>query len=74
MPKQQKPFLLNGEFPEFLNKLHQQRDHFYQEVAKLSINSDDSNLEKHINEIVWMLPGSTVESHAINDNENIIFS
>ena len=42
------PFLPVMSIEDFLEKLHQERDQFYEQVASLTINTDDSCLEKHV--------------------------
>lgn len=46
------PFLLDTDLKTFLNKLHDERDDLYEQVARLTINSDDSALEEHVSTIV----------------------
>jgi len=36
----------------FLNKLHDERDHLYDEVASFAISSDDNALEEHVSKII----------------------
>lgn len=42
------PLLLNTELKTFLDRLHQERDGLYDQVASLTIRSDDSALEQHV--------------------------
>ena len=56
------PLLSNGLMP-FLDKLHQERDSLYEKLANLSINSDDSALEKHVLRIVNVILKSNDKIH-----------
>lgn len=47
-----RPLLSVSNFKSFLDELHQKRDALYEKVAKLTINSDDNALERHIKEVV----------------------
>jgi shikimate kinase len=44
--------LTNPDLKTFLDKLHQERDSLYDQVASMSINSDDSALERHVLSII----------------------
>lgn len=46
------PFLLDTDLKSFLDELHNERDHLYEQIARLTINSDDSALEDHVLTIV----------------------
>lgn len=46
------PLLLTKDLKNFVDELHQERDHLYEQNAKLIINSDDHALEKHVQRIV----------------------
>lgn len=46
--RQPSPLLLNTELQSFLDRLHQERDGLYDQVASLTISSDDNALEKHV--------------------------
>lgn len=43
-----RPLLPLNNFSDFLDALHHERDFFYEQVASLTLNSDDNDLEKHI--------------------------
>lgn len=63
--RQPSPLLLNTELKAFLNRLHQERDSLYDQVNSLTIPSDDSALEKHVNHIL-----NTVLN--VRDTESVI--
>lgn len=46
------PLLLIGEVKTFLDNLHHERDGLFEKVSSLTINSDDSALEKHVLRII----------------------
>ena len=45
------PLLHPTELKKFLDKLHHERDGLYDSIANLSINTDSSELEKHVSKI-----------------------
>lgn len=47
-----RPLLTQTDFKSFLDSLHQKRDSLYEEVASLTINSDDNALDEHIKTVV----------------------
>lgn len=47
-----RPLLPVDDYELFLNKLHDERDALYEEVASMIINSDDNNLDKHVSSII----------------------
>ena len=49
------PLLLVRDVKTFLNTLHAERDHLYEQVSSLTINGDDSALEKHVHQIIKTL-------------------
>ncbi len=51
------PFTLlpKTEFKTLFDRLHQERDSLYDEVAKITINTDSGALEKDVNEIIKSL-------------------
>lgn len=55
------PFLLYTDLMTFLSKLHEERDHLYKEVARLTINGDDSDLEEHVSVIIKNFPQDRIE-------------
>lgn len=58
MEKFKSPFTLISQltvFKDLFEKLHRERDGLYQEVAKLTINTDSGELEKDVNEIIKAL-------------------
>lgn len=63
-----KPLLLIGNLESFLNKLHQKRDDLYKQMASISINSDDSALEKHVTTIVSAIADNKAEIPEANQN------
>lgn len=46
------PLLLMADTKTFLDKLHHERDSLYEQVADLTINSDDNALEEHVLRII----------------------
>ena len=48
----QEPLLPVTDLESFLNKLHEDRDHFYDEVSNFAFSSDDGKLEEHVNSII----------------------
>ncbi|WED41798.1 shikimate kinase [Legionella cardiaca] len=42
------PLLPVSDLKQFLDNLHQERDNFYEQVASLTIDSDDNELEQHL--------------------------
>jgi shikimate kinase len=46
--RQPSPLLLNTELKAFIDRLHLERDGLYDQVASLTISSDDNALEKHV--------------------------
>jgi shikimate kinase len=73
------PLLLIADLGLFLNKLHQERDHLFEDIASLTISSDDNELEKHILTIMSAFLGSTDEvtkdsvKISLNKQELILF-
>ena len=46
------PLLPVRDVKTFLNALHTERDHLYEKMSRLTINGDDSALEKHLLDII----------------------
>lgn len=47
------PLLLQtGDFKDLLDKLHSERDMLYEELAKITINTDSGSLEQDVNKII----------------------
>jgi shikimate kinase len=53
--------LLTTDIKMFMDKLHQERDHLYDQVASLSIDTDDSALEKHVLSVLKIILDDSVE-------------
>ncbi len=71
LAKNQQP-LLGGSLEEFLQKLHVQRNHLYEKIATLNIDSNDSNLESHVNSVLHLVSSSMHLKHpstALNASE-----
>lgn len=49
----------------FLDALHQERDHWYEQVANLMISSDNNTLEEHVRTVTSLVLGDK-ESHPVN--------
>lgn len=47
-----RPLLPTDNYQGFLDKLHQERDGLYEQVASLTLNSDDNDLEGHIKKVL----------------------
>lgn len=60
------PLLPITDLKTFLDKLHQERDHIYDQVASLSINSDDNALEKHMLTVVKALESKNIKQELDN--------
>lgn len=68
--------LLSNELLPFLEKLHQERDSLYEQLASVSINSDDSALEKHVLRIANIVLGSNDKKQTeitLDKKDGIIF-
>lgn len=46
------PLLPIADLKAFLERLHQERDNLYEQVAKITINSDAGELDKNVDEVV----------------------
>lgn len=62
------PLLQPTELKAFLDKLHHERDSLYDEVANFSINTDNSELEKHVSKISDIV----LNSEKKNNTENSV--
>lgn len=69
LSRQPTPLLPSKDLKTFLEKLHRERDNLYAQVASVSINSDDSALEKHVARIVGMVSVTKDKEHMV---ENVI--
>lgn len=49
------PLLLNTEITTFIDKLHQERDHLFNQVSHLTIRSDDSDPGRHVARILQVI-------------------
>jgi len=62
---------------DFLDKLHHERDSLYDQLATLSINSDDGKLENHVMKVTNIILGGdgtlSTSSQAILDKDDLIF-
>lgn len=69
--------LLNVNIEKFLTELHEERDTLYANIAKFIIDTDDSAVEKHVNNIVKLLTTNAKMSQAGNmlklKNYDLIF-
>ena len=63
LSRQPLPLLPVKDLKTFLEKLHLERDNWYEQVASVSINSDDSALEKHVARIVDMVSETKDKKH-----------
>lgn len=50
-----RPLLSSDGFEAFLNKLHIERDSHFEEIAKLTLNSDENDLEGHVKAVIAAL-------------------
>jgi shikimate kinase len=59
----------------FLNKLHDERDDMYEQVSSLTISSDNSALESHVQSIVKVVIGDemSAKNSTLNKNDLIFF-
>lgn len=46
-----RPLLPVADYKNFLDKLHHERDSWYEQSANFTLNSDDNDLEKHIHAV-----------------------
>ncbi|KTC78165.1 LuxR family transcriptional regulator [Legionella brunensis] len=72
------PLMQKNSVGDFLENLHTARDHLYQEISSITINSDDSALEKHVESLIEYLaknnPISTEISYLqLNNEHKILF-
>jgi shikimate kinase len=58
------PLLLVRDVKAFLDTLHAERDHLYEEGSSLTINGDDSALEQHVIQIINTLKDNSGEIKA----------
>jgi shikimate kinase len=68
--------LLSDKLSQFLEDLHQERDSLYEQLASVSINSDDSALEKHVLRIVNIVLESNDKKHpeiTLDKKDGVIF-
>jgi shikimate kinase len=47
-----RPLLPNVDYQAFLNTLRQERDALYTQVASLSLNSDNNDIEEHVSSVI----------------------
>jgi shikimate kinase len=47
-----RPLLPTADYKTFLNKLRQERDDLYEQVASFSLSSDDGAIEEHVSSII----------------------
>ncbi|USQ13459.1 shikimate kinase [Legionella lytica] len=74
LAKSQQPFLLDDMLEKFLQKLHVQRNHLYEKMATLKINSNDHNLEAHVDSVLQLLASSIDKpSSALNITERCFY-
>lgn len=50
-----RPLLAVNDYRGFLDKLHQERDAFYEQVASISISSDDGDIKTHVSNIIKVI-------------------
>jgi shikimate kinase len=61
-------FLSQSDTKDLLDLLHKKRDFLFKEICDISINSDDSDLEKHVEVITKFL----IENHNVEINDTDI--
>lgn len=64
--------LLSPDLAAFLEKLHQERDGFYEQAASLSINVNDSDLEKHVSQVLQKVK-ATSSSSTLDKKQRVFF-
>jgi shikimate kinase len=57
----------------FFDKLHTERDALYEEIATVSINSDDSELEAHVSGIMKIVSGEKINKMRNKEVETVFF-
>lgn len=70
------PLLSIADITTFLDKLHQERDALYEQVASFTINGDNSNLNEHVLSIVKIVSEADIEpiSNQLKlDEKDLIF-
>lgn len=68
------PLLLRSDLKTFFDKLHDERDHLYDEVATLILDGDKGELNKHVTTIINTLTPSKEPTDALLlDKRNFIF-
>lgn len=72
LAKNQQPFLLEGTLEEFLKKLHEQRNHLYEELSTFKIDSNDHNLQAHVNSVLQLI-ASSIEKAPFNTIERVFY-
>jgi len=50
-----RPLISSDGYEAFLNKLHVERDNLFEEVATLTLNSDDNSLNAHVDAVLKLL-------------------
>ena len=67
------PLLLTKNLSVFLDGLHKERNELYEEVASLSIDSDDSALEQHVLSIISGFEAAILLNIQLNEEDLIFF-
>lgn len=67
--------LEKNDIRNFLEKLHQERDELYSQSSKLFVDSDDNDLDKHVEKVISFIDANQLENNKLilDDNELIFF-
>lgn len=47
-----RPYLPVADYAAYLDKLHEERDSFYEKISSFSLSSDDGDIDKHVSLII----------------------
>ena len=47
-----RPYLPVADYATYLDKLHEERDSFYEKISSFSLSSDDGDIDKHVSMII----------------------
>lgn len=70
--RNQAPLLLLKHVETLFDSMHEERDKWYQQVASITINSDDSALEQHVQHILDAIPGAQITTPAPIEKKDLV--
>ncbi len=73
LARQAEPLLEAGNHKDFLNKLHLERDKYYEQVSGLIVNSDNSQLDKHVANVINKIQPKQKSVISLTKKDTILF-